>query len=60
MKVYILAGEPSGDRLGGAMMAGLKALRPHVQFEGIGGPEMTAQGLRSLFDMAELSVIGLA
>ena len=60
MKVFILAGEPSGDRLGGALMAGLKELAPGVTFDGIGGPEMTAQGLESRFDMAELSVMGLA
>ncbi|WP_432816907.1 lipid-A-disaccharide synthase [Sulfitobacter sp. JB4-11] len=60
MKVFILAGEPSGDRLGGALMAGLKTLHPDVTFDGIGGPEMTEQGLKSRFDMAELSVMGLA
>ncbi len=58
LKVYIIAGEPSGDKLGGALMAGLKTLKP-VEFQGIGGPLMQAQGLRSLFDMADLSVMGL-
>ena len=60
MRVFILAGEPSGDRLGGALMAGLKTLQPDITFEGIGGPEMNAQGLSSRFDMAELSIMGLA
>jgi lipid-A-disaccharide synthase len=60
VRVFILAGEPSGDKLGGALMAGLKTLRPDVQFEGIGGLEMAAQGLQSRFDMSELSVMGLA
>jgi lipid-A-disaccharide synthase len=60
VKVFILAGEPSGDKLGGALMAGLKTLQPDVSFEGIGGPEMAAQGLKSRFDMSELSVMGLA
>ena len=60
MRVFILAGEPSGDKLGGALMAGLKSLVPDVGFEGIGGAEMTAQGLNSRFDMSELSVMGLA
>ncbi|WP_120505017.1 lipid-A-disaccharide synthase [Sulfitobacter mediterraneus] len=60
MKVFFLAGELSGDKLGGALMAGLKKLRPEVQFDGIGGPEMMAQGLVSRFDMSELSVMGLA
>mgnify|MGYP002700922416 CR=1 FL=1 len=60
MRVFILAGEPSGDRLGGALMAGLKELCPEVTFDGIGGPMMMAQGLESRFNMDELSVMGLA
>lgn len=60
MRVFILAGEPSGDKLGGALMAGLKTLDADITFEGIGGPEMAAQGLSSRFDMSELSVMGLA
>ncbi|MEP2642221.1 lipid-A-disaccharide synthase [Roseobacter sp.] len=60
MRVFIIAGEPSGDRLGGALMAGLKALHPDITFEGIGGTEMQAQGLTSLFPMDELSVMGIA
>jgi len=60
MKVFIIAGEPSGDRLGGAVMAGLRSLRPVMQFTGIGGPNMAAQGLVSRFPMQELSLMGLA
>ncbi|MDC0135213.1 lipid-A-disaccharide synthase [Sulfitobacter sp.] len=60
LRVFILAGEPSGDKLGGALMAGLKALRPEVVFDGIGGVQMQAEGLASRFDMDELSVMGLA
>ncbi len=60
LRVFILAGEPSGDKLGGALMAGLKSLQPDVAFEGIGGTQMQAQGLDSRFDMNELSVMGLA
>ncbi|MCQ0093058.1 lipid-A-disaccharide synthase [Roseovarius sp. M141] len=58
MKVFILAGEASGDRLGAALMAGLTQLTD-VQFEGIGGPLMQAEGLDSLFPMDELSVMGI-
>ena len=60
LKVFIIAGEPSGDALGGDVMAGLKELYPNITFQGIGGPNMQAQGLESLFDMSELSVMGLA
>jgi len=59
MKLFLIAGEPSGDRLGAALMAGLRALTP-VEFAGVGGPLMEAQGLSSLFPMEELSVMGIA
>ena len=60
MKLFLIAGEPSGDRLGAALMQGLRALHPAVRFEGIGGPLMTAEGLNSRFPMEELSVMGIA
>lgn len=60
LRVFILAGEPSGDRLGGALMAGLKQLESGVSFDGIGGTLMAEQGLVSRFPMDELSVMGLA
>lgn len=60
MKLTLIAGEPSGDRLGAALMAALKSLQPAVQFHGIGGPLMQAQGLISLFPMEELSIMGIA
>lgn len=60
MKLYVIAGEASGDALGAALLAGLKSLRPDLQVRGIGGPLMQAEGLQSLFPMDELSVMGLA
>ncbi|MFN3954562.1 MAG: lipid-A-disaccharide synthase [Pararhodobacter sp.] len=60
MKVFVIAGEPSGDQLGGALMAGLRQFHPDVAFQGIGGPAMTGQGLSSRFAMDELSIMGLA
>ena len=60
MRVFLIAGEPSGDRLGGALMAGLRQLVPGIAFDGIGGPQMQAEGLVSRFAMDELSVMGLA
>ena len=60
LKVFVVAGEPSGDALGGALMAGLRACVPDISFDGVGGPLMQAQGLISRFDMSELSVMGLA
>jgi lipid-A-disaccharide synthase len=59
VKLFLIAGEPSGDRLGAALMAGLKSLTD-VAFAGVGGPLMQAEGLESLFPMEELSVMGIA
>jgi len=57
---FLIAGEPSGDRLGAALMSGLKTLAPGCTFAGIGGPAMQAEGLTSLFPMQELSIMGIA
>ncbi len=60
MKVFVIAGEASGDALGSALMAGLRSLQPDIEFSGVGGPLMQAEGLTSLFAMDELSIMGLA
>lgn len=59
LRVYIIAGEPSGDRLGGALMRALSRLAS-VEFAGVGGSEMVAAGLRPLFPISDLSVMGVA
>ncbi len=59
--IYLVAGEPSGDLLGGRLMAELiEQTGGRVRFAGIGGEHMAAQGLDSLFPMRDLSVMGLA
>ncbi|MGN1063497.1 MAG: lipid-A-disaccharide synthase, partial [Alphaproteobacteria bacterium] len=60
LKVYLIAGEPSGDLLGSRLMRALKKQTSNgVCFTGVGGETMQAEGLRSLFDIADLSVMGL-
>jgi len=58
--LWLVAGEASGDALGAALIDGLRALRPGLRLEGIGGPQMQARGLVSLFPMEELSLMGFA
>ncbi|MCH2077150.1 MAG: lipid-A-disaccharide synthase [Rhodobacteraceae bacterium] len=60
MKVFITAGEPSGDALGAALIEGLKERLPDVELRGIAGPRMQTAGMESLFAMDELSVMGIA
>jgi lipid-A-disaccharide synthase len=60
-RIYLIAGEPSGDRLGARLISALKAKTGgECQISGIGGPEMEKQGLESQFPMSELTVMGLA
>ncbi len=59
-KIFIIAGEASGDVLGARLMAALREARPGVEFTGIGGARMQEAGLASLFPMQELALMGLA
>jgi lipid-A-disaccharide synthase len=60
-RIWLLAGEASGDVLGARLITALRVLRPDLEFAGIGGPRMLAAGLpTSLFPMADLAVMGLA
>jgi len=56
----MVAGEASGDLLAAHLIAALKARRPTMEFAGIGGPRMMAEGFRSHFPMERLSVRGYA
>jgi lipid-A-disaccharide synthase len=58
VKVGIVAGEASGDLLGAALIRALKARWPGLEFEGIAGPKMMAEGARTLFPMERLAVRG--
>src|SRR5262249_42439174 len=60
-KIFLIATEESGDRLGAALMKVLRQrLGDTVQFAGVGGRMMAAEGLASLFPIEELSIVGLA
>lgn len=58
MRIFIAAGEPSGDRHAARLMEQLRLLIPDVVFEGIGGPAMELQGLHSMARIADLAVSG--
>lgn len=56
--ILITAVEASADRIGAALMVALKKRRKEIKFIGVGGPEMEAAGLESLFPMSEVAVMG--
>lgn len=64
-KIFLIAGEISGDLLGGALMRDIKIVQDmldsgeDVEFYGVGGNDMQAQSLQSIFPMNDLSVMGL-
>jgi len=59
--IFIVSGETSGDNLAGRLMAALKReTGGRIRFAGVGGPQSESQGLKSLFPMSDLSVMGLA
>lgn len=59
--IYLIAGEPSGDLLGGRLMAALRQrTEGRVRFAGIGGETMSAQGLQSRVPLSELAIMGVA
>lgn len=59
MKIYLVAGEISGDILGAGLITELKALYPDAQFRGMGGELMQQAGLTSLYPLETLSIMGL-
>lgn len=60
LRVFVVAGEPSGDALAGPLLAALRRrFGPRLELVGIGGERMAEQGLRSIFPMADLSLMGL-
>jgi lipid-A-disaccharide synthase len=59
VKLFVVAGEASGDRLGAGLMREIAARVADTTFTGVGGPAMAAEGLTSLFPMSDLSVMGI-
>lgn len=61
LRLFIVAGEESGDRLGAALIDALRRKNPAgLHVEGVGGRAMAAAGLKSLFDIEEIAVMGFS
>ncbi len=58
-RIFLIAGEASGDALGAALMRALSQAAPLANFLGVGGAAMTEEGLNSLFPLEDIAVMGL-
>lgn len=59
-RIFISAGEPSGDHHGGAVAAAIRRRWPDARMQGLGGPHMQAAGVELVAGLDDLAVMGLA
>ena len=57
-KIFILTGEPSGDKLASKIICQLQSSRPDIEFLSIGGEHLKALGIKSLYDLKEVTYLG--
>ena len=58
IRIGMVAGEPSGDKLGAGLIKALITEYPNAEFVGIGGPKMRQAGCNTLYDMARIELLG--
>jgi lipid-A-disaccharide synthase len=58
MKIYLIAGEHSGDFIGSQIISSLRHQNEHIELFGIGGPLMQQQGIKTLFPISEINLMG--
>jgi lipid-A-disaccharide synthase len=57
-KIFVLTGEPSGDKLASKVIANLKSLKPDIEYLSVGGEYLKALGIKSLYDLNEITYLG--
>ena len=57
-KIFILTGEPSGDKLASKVIANLKSSKPDIEYLSVGGEYLKALGIKSLYDLNEITYLG--
>ena len=57
-KIFILTGEPSGDKLASKVISQLKSLRSDIEYLSVGGEHLRALGIKSLYDLKEVTYLG--
>ena len=57
-KIFILTGEPSGDKLAFSVISKLKISEPNIEYLSVGGTHLNSLGIKSIFDLKEITYIG--
>ena len=57
-KIFILTGEPSGDKLASKVISKLQKNNPNIEYSCVGGTHLNALGIKSIFDLKEITYIG--
>ena len=57
-KIFILTGEPSGDKLASKVIADLKKINPSVEYLSVGGDNLRSLGIKSIYNLEEITYLG--
>ena len=57
-KIFVLTGEPSGDKLASTVISKLKQNRSDIEFLSVGGSHLNALGIKSIYDLKQITYIG--
>ena len=57
-KIFILTGEPSGDKLAAKVISKLQKNNPHIEYSCVGGTHLNSLGIKSIFNLKEITYIG--
>ena len=57
-KIFVLSGEPSGDKLASTIISKLKQNKPDIEYLCVGGTHLNSLGIKSIYDLKEVTYIG--
>ena len=57
-RIFILTGEPSGDKLASTVISKLKTIQPDIEYLSVGGNHLKSLGINSIFDLKEITYLG--
>ena len=57
-KIFIVTGEPSGDKLASTVISKLKQNNPNIKYSCVGGTHLSSLGIESIFDLKEITYLG--